>query len=108
MLLVPFGVLGVWLKAVRIERFFPNAGLVEFLAKLSSDLAFGLFWGLFWAVLLLYVANRRLHTLIVVLAQVLTGLIGVLVVLNHAYTLRTGNPLTLAQIALAEIGRAHV
>lgn len=100
-LLVPFGVLGVWLKAVRIERFFPNAGLVEFLAKLSSDLAFGLFWGLFWAVLLLYVANRRLHTLIVVLAQVLTGLIGVLVVLNHAYTLRTGNPLTLAQIALA-------
>lgn len=99
--MVPFAVLGVWLKAVRIERFFPSADVGETAAKLSSDIAFGLGWGLLWAVLLLYVRRPRVRWLTVSLAQALTAVVGIHVVMNHAYALRTGNPLTLSQIMLA-------
>lgn len=99
--MVPFAILGVWLKTVRIERFFPNATLGEFFVKLSSDIAFGLFWALLWVVVLLYVRKPRGRAVLVGIAQLLTGLIGIHVVMNHAYAMRTGNPLTPAQIALA-------
>lgn len=99
--MVPLALLGVWLKAERIERFYPNASLLEFLTKLSSDVAFGLFWGLFWAVLLLYVRRPRSLALTVAVAQVLSALVGIHLVTSHAYALRTGNPLSLGQIVLA-------
>ncbi|WP_083665360.1 LTA synthase family protein [Tessaracoccus sp. ZS01] len=100
-LMAPFAVLGVWLKVVRIDRFYPSAGLAERATKLSSDVAFGLFWCVLWAVTLLYLRRPRLRSAAVVLAQVLTAAIGVFMVVNHSYALRTGNPLTPAQIALA-------
>lgn len=99
--MVPFAVLGVWLKAIRIDRFFPRAEFGDFLVKLSSDIAFGLFWGLLWAVILLYVRRPRLRSVVLYLAQLLTGLVGIYQVLNHAYAMRTGNPLTPSQMALA-------
>ncbi len=99
--MVPFVVLGVWLKSERIGRFFPNADFGEFAVKLSSDVAFGLAWTLLWAVLLLYVRRPRIRWSLVSLAQLLTAVIGIHVVMNHAYALRTGNPLTLAQVVLA-------
>ncbi|WP_345583933.1 LTA synthase family protein [Tessaracoccus lubricantis] len=99
--MVPFAVLGVWLKIVRIDRFFPRAGLAETAAKTSSDIAFGLFWCLLWAVVLLYVRKSRRRTVVVLLAQLATAVVGAFMVLNHAYAMRTGNPLTLSQISLA-------
>ncbi len=92
-LLVPVAVLGVVLKLVRIQAFFPTAGVEEATAKVFSDVAFGGAWVLLWTLACLF-TRRRLRTLIFYSAHMATAVVGLFAVLNHEYVIRTGNPLS--------------
>ncbi len=92
-LLVPVTVLGVVLKLIRIDAFFPVAGVLETAAKVSSDVAFGGAWVLLW-ILGCLVTRGRLRSVVFYLAHAATALVGLYSVLNHYYVLSTGNPLS--------------
>lgn len=99
-LLVPVAALGVVLKLIRIHLFFPEAGLVETLAKVSSDLAFGGAWVLLW-LLLCWVTRGAARTVMFYLAHALTLVLGIFTVVNHEFAIRTGSQLSLTQISYA-------
>lgn len=92
-LLVPVTVLGIVLKLVRIQQFFPMAGLSEHVAQVSSDVAFGGAWVLLWT-LGCALTRSKVRTVTFYSAHVATAVIGLFAVLNHEYVMRTGNPLT--------------
>ncbi len=99
-LLIPFAVLAVVLKLIRIEEFFPQAGASETLAKVSSDVAFGAAWLLLW-MLLCWLAKGTARAVVFYLAHALTLVLGIFTVINHEYMIRTGSPLTFRQIEYA-------
>ena len=99
-LLIPVGVLGVWLKVLRIRAFFPDATFQEFATKLASDVFFGLAWVILWAALCA-VGPGWLRTLNFYAAHAATSVVGLHLVLNHAYSVRTGTPLTIEKLAYA-------
>ncbi|HMR49276.1 MAG TPA: sulfatase-like hydrolase/transferase [Arachnia sp.] len=86
---VPVALLGVHVKIVRSIVYYPAAGLLDRLAQISSDIAFGAAWviGFF----LFLASGRRLRTTRFYLALAWTLLIGVFTVVNHAFMMRTGN-----------------
>lgn len=100
MLLVPAAVLGVWLKLLSIRAFYPDAGLVETLAKVSSDVAFGLAWILLW-ILACHFTKGAVRTTLFYLAHLATIIFALLIVGNHEVMLRTGTPLTLSKMLYA-------
>lgn len=93
MLLVPVAVLGVVLKLIRINAFFPNAGVGETAVKVSSDVAFGGAWVLLWALGCLF-TRGRVRAIIFYAAHLATAVVALFAVVNHAYVMTTGNPLT--------------
>ncbi len=97
-LLVPAAVLGVALKLVRIDAFFPGAGVQGAVAQVSSDVAFGGAWVLLW-MLACTLTRNRLRAALFYAAHLATALIGLFAVLNHVYMLRTGNPLSWPTLA---------
>ncbi|NHB83874.1 hypothetical protein G7085_02105 [Tessaracoccus sp. HDW20] len=99
-LLVPVGVLGVSLKLQRIGQFFPAAGPGEVAVKVASDVAFGGAWVLLW-LLACWLTKGTARTVAFYVAHVLTLVLGIFTVISHEYVKRTGQPLTLAQIAYA-------
>ncbi len=92
-LLIPMTVLGVVLKLIRIDAFFPASGVTDAGAKVSSDVAFGGAWVLLWTTGCLLSAGR-VRTVIFYTAHVATLFMGLFAVLNHEYVLHTGNPLS--------------
>ena len=79
-LLIPFAVLAVVLKLIRIEEFFPQAGASETLAKVSSDVAFGTAWLLLW-MLLCWLAKGTARAVVFYLAHALTLVLGIFTVI---------------------------
>ncbi|MEO7588117.1 MAG: sulfatase-like hydrolase/transferase [Arachnia sp.] len=92
-LLVPIAVLGVALKILRIQEFFPTAGVAETAKNVSSDVAFGGAWVLVWTLGCLF-TRRRFRTITFYVAHLATLLVGLFAVVNHEYVMTTGNPLT--------------
>lgn len=86
---VPVALLGVHLKIIRSLAFYPSAGLLDRLAQISSDVAFGAAWVIGWLLLLAY--GHRLRTTRLYLALTCTLLIGLFAVVNHTFMMRTGN-----------------
>ena len=91
--LIPVAVAGVWLKLLRISRFFPESDPVAVLGKLSSDLVFGAAWILLWFVVCVF-ASGWLRTALFYVAHLASCVVGIYIVSNHEYTIRTGSPLT--------------
>ena len=91
--LIPVAVIGVWLKLIRIDRFYPGSDLMGTLTKVSSDVAFGAAWILLWFVLCVF-SRGWLRAVLFYLAHIASCVVGVYIVVNHEFGLRTGNPLT--------------
>ncbi|MFT3889634.1 MAG: LTA synthase family protein [Arachnia sp.] len=92
-LLVPVTVLGVWLKLIRIQLFYPGSSALDVAIKVASDVAFGVSWLLLWLVAC-HVARGALRTVLFYLAHLTTLIVNLVVVLNHEYMIRSGNPVT--------------
>lgn len=107
MLLAPVAVMGVWLKLVRTERYFPDAGALEVTARMWSDVAFGAGWALLWAVLCA-VGAQWWRTSAFYLAHAATLVLGLFSIVSHEYVMETGNPLTWEQIDYAWRARGEL
>lgn len=99
-LLIPVAVLGVWLKALRIGSFFPDAGIAETLTKLLSDVSFGAAWVLLW-LLVCWLTSGAARTVAFYLAHMATLVVGIFTVVNHEFAIRTGKPLTWEEMSYA-------
>lgn len=89
---VPVALLGVHLKLVRSLVFYPDAGVFDRVAQVSSDIAFGAAWvvGLF---LVVAFGNKRLRTLRLYAALAIALLLGIFSVINHTFMMRSGSVL---------------
>lgn len=95
--LLPVTVLGIWLKMYRIGAFFPGADAWQTTVSVASDVAFGTSWVLLWVALAAY-GPSWLRTLNFYLAHLATGVLGIFLIVNHEFMLRTGTPLTLDRL----------
>ena len=106
-LLLPVVVMGVLLKLERTAKYFPEAGVGEVAARVSSDIAFGAAWVLVWG-LLCAVGPGWFRATAFYLAHFGTLILGLFTVVSHAYVMQTGNPLTGEQIVYAWRGRGEL
>lgn len=88
---IPVALLGVHLKLIRSLVFYPDAGVLDRLAQISSDIAFGAAWVIGW--LLIVAFGSRLRTARLYLALGATLLLGIFTVVNHTFMMRTGSAL---------------
>lgn len=98
--LLPVAALGIWLKLIRIELFFPAAGTGEVAAKVASDVTFGLAWILLWVVAAAF-GPTLWRAVVSVVALPANALVGVFTVAHHEFVKTTGNPLTWERLAYA-------
>lgn len=106
-LVVPVAVLGVWLKMLRIRAFYPEGGAGDALARVASDVAFGAAWVLLWVVAC-WLTRGHTRVAVFYLAHIFTLVVGIFTVFNHEFVIRTGNPLTVAQMTYAWRNRAEL
>lgn len=107
-LAVLFGLLaalGIGLKLTRIRVFYPEAGVSEVMTNVASDVAFAAAWGILWAALSA-TGPLALRTVNFHLAHVASLVVGVFLVINHAFMLRTGTPLTIDKLVYGWSNRA--
>lgn len=103
-LLIPFAVLGVWLKVLRVRAFYPESGILDWAAQLSSEVAFGLAWALLWVVLVSH-GPGWWRSISFYLAHIATLILAVYQAMNHEYFIRTGAPLGWEQMEYAWRGQ---